>query len=121
MDCDTWKSGCITTGLGCIDTLPLCNTYTGTVDVCKKMVGKDGKCTLDTTSTTGTCKLRVCAEASLTTYDDTTCGDYKYGCKSTGFSCVDTLKNCSTYTGTSTTCLNYVGLEGKCTADTSAT
>ena len=55
------------------------------------MVGKDEKCILDSTSTTGACKLRVCSEASLTTYDDTSCGDYKSGCQPTGFSCVDSL------------------------------
>jgi hypothetical protein len=76
------------------------------------MVGKDGKCILDSTSTTGACKLRVCAEATLTTYDSTTCDDYKAGCKSTGFSCVDTLLSCSSYPGSQTSCLNFVGSEG---------
>lgn len=50
------------------------------------------------------CKERVCAEAKLTTFDDASCAAYKSGCKSTGFSCVDSWASCTTYDTNGTNC-----------------
>lgn len=84
------------------------------------MLGSDGKCSFDST-TTDKCKLRICAEAKPSSYDDTLCKEYKGTCVSTGFSCADSLSSCAAYDGNQTTCLTYIGTAGKCAADANAT
>ena len=32
--CNSYKTGCVTTGAGCIDVLSTCNSYTGTATTC---------------------------------------------------------------------------------------
>lgn len=75
-------SGCITTGLGCVDgpTRPKCETYNGTKEDCEKMIGSDGQCSKSADSTN--CKLRVCSDALRTT--DIACDEYLSGCITDG-------------------------------------
>lgn len=39
IDCDNYKSGCITKGTGCISKISSCSAYTGSPNECDKFKG----------------------------------------------------------------------------------
>lgn len=55
--CENYISGCVTNGIGCIDTRPLCSNYTSD---CLSHFGSDGWCKADDT---GNCIIRTCDSA----------------------------------------------------------
>lgn len=117
--CDSWLSGCKTTGYGCIDVVPACSSYTGTAATCPLMKGTDGICDFDATN--NVCKARDCVNAPATTATDADCGTYKTGCVTTGKGCITARAGCSSYTGNSTTCVGYIGSDGDCAGDATGT
>jgi hypothetical protein len=70
--CSEWLFGCKTTGVGCIDVLSSCTTYSGTSTSCPNMRGIEGICDFD--STTNKCAARVCTNAPTTLQSDKECG-----------------------------------------------
>lgn len=117
-DCGTFLKGCVTTGKGCIATKGGCASYTvaNPVTDCAGYTGTDGVCEGDSGATT--CRSRKCENGTGTT--DALCGDYKTGCVTNGKTCVTSKSGCSSYSGTTTTCAGYIGIEGNCKG-TSAT
>ena len=53
--CNTFLSGCVTTGKGCVSVLSACSSYAQTLG-CSGLVGSDGACTTDTTAGAANCR-----------------------------------------------------------------
>ncbi|TNV71570.1 hypothetical protein FGO68_gene4687 [Halteria grandinella] len=112
-DCVAFQSFCLkSTGKGCVAALDKCSSYTvaNAATDCAGYMGTDGTCEGDANATA--CRARKCENGTGTT--DEACNTYKSGCVTNGVKCVDARSKCSDYTGTSTTCLNYIGSDGKC-------
>lgn len=89
-DCNNFKSGCVTTGKGCISTRGTCSTYTGTNDTCEGYIGSDGNCK-GTSDTDAKCAAKVCTDAESSNDTDDLCNSFKSGCITNGKGCVSTL------------------------------
>ncbi|CAD8071729.1 unnamed protein product [Paramecium sonneborni] len=118
-ECAKYKTGCVTTGKGCTTQRGVCSSYKGTSSTCDGYIGSDGKCK-GASDAEAACSAKVCKDADATLDTDAKCDDYQTGCKTTGKGCVSTLSNCSSYTGDSTSCDGYIGLDGKCAGGASS-
>ncbi|CAD8107903.1 unnamed protein product [Paramecium sonneborni] len=118
LDCEKYKSGCITTGKGCTHLLGTCTSYKGTITTCQGYIGIEGKCKGISDVEESSCSNKDCKDADLTFDTDEQCNEYQLGCKTTGKGCISTLKDCSSYTGNQTICNGYIGIDGKCTGGT---
>ncbi|KAM3128877.1 hypothetical protein pb186bvf_019012 [Paramecium bursaria] len=109
--CDTFLSGCITTGQGCIDVLGKCESYTGTALTCFNYKGTDGNC--KGAEVEQKCQIRQCVDAENTLNSDDACDLFQKGCITTGKGCVyPPLPPCSTYVDDN--CTGYKGIDGSC-------
>jgi len=105
--------GCITNGKGCVTSpLPVCVSYSGDNTTCVGYIGSDGICEGDSGATL--CRSRICSNAPAINITDTLCNAYKASCVTTGKSCVTAKGVCSSYLGTTITCVGYIGSDGYC-------
>ena len=110
-----------TTGMGCIETLGDCTSYTDLTS-CDSLIGSDGKCTKDSDAQVTTCIARTCANATGTTTTDEGCAAYLTGCVTNNVKCVDSLEMCKMNTGSETVaCEKYKGTDGPCKSSETAT
>lgn len=67
IECQSFKSGCFTTGKGCVSVKGLCSSYIGTANECASLIGSDGYCVKGLESTNpaapSACRSKVCSEA----------------------------------------------------------
>nr|CAA59447.1 alpha-51D-immobilization antigen [Paramecium tetraurelia] len=122
-ECDSYLSGCVTRGTGCIPNSEPCTSYRGTKLQCelfKKFTGLDANknpiyeyCSGDATNTaTGKCKVRTCAD-NITASSDTDCAAYLKGCITKGTGCIDATSSCGGFKGDQATCAKFLGSSGK--------
>ncbi|CAK89346.1 unnamed protein product (macronuclear) [Paramecium tetraurelia] len=122
-DCDTYLSGCVTRGKGCIPNTVACTAYRGTKTQCeafKQYTGVDANknpiyvyCSGDASNiATSACKSRTCADNTTST-SDTECAQYLKGCITKGTGCVDATSQCTVFKGLQTTCSKFMGNSGK--------
>jgi len=105
--------GCITNGKGCVTSpLPACATYLGDTIICVGYIGSDGICEGDSGVTN--CRSRICTNAPASNITDTLCIAFKAGCVTTGKGCVTSKSACAGYSGTTLTCIGYIGTDGYC-------
>lgn len=112
--CSLYKSGCLTTGKGCIDQLGACSTYLGNTTTCLGYVGVDGNCKGVSIDTDRSCIAMECTDAPERVTTDKECMLYQSWCRTTGKGCVRTLPSCATY---GSSCNAMTGIEGKCKLD----
>jgi len=109
--CISYQVGCITSGKGCVNSpLSACATYLGDNITCVGYKGSDGICEGD--SGTTNCRSRICKNAPTSNNTDTLCNAYKTGCVTTGKGCITIKSTCSSYSGTTITCIEYIGTDG---------
>lgn len=112
-DCIAYQVGCITNGKGCVPPpLPACATYLGDNITCTGYIGSDGICEGELGA--ANCRSRICTNAPNSSYSDTLCIAYKTGCVTTGKGCVTSRSTCSSYSGSNTSCVGYIGTDGYC-------
>ncbi|CAK67224.1 unnamed protein product (macronuclear) [Paramecium tetraurelia] len=122
-ECDSYLSGCVTRGTGCIPNNEPCTSYRGTKQQCeqfKKYTGLDANknpiyeyCSGDATNTaTSKCKVRTCADNTTAT-SDTECAAYLKGCITKGTGCIDATSSCTGFKGDQATCAKFMGSSGK--------
>ncbi|CAK61922.1 unnamed protein product (macronuclear) [Paramecium tetraurelia] len=122
-ECDSYLSGCVTRGTGCIPNSEPCTSYRGTKQQCeqfKKYIGLDANknpiyeyCSGDATNTaTAKCKPRTCAD-NTTASSDTDCAAYLKGCITKGTGCIDATSQCGGFKGDQATCAKFLGSSGK--------
>ncbi|CAK67225.1 unnamed protein product (macronuclear) [Paramecium tetraurelia] len=122
-ECDSYLSGCVTRGTGCIPNSEPCTSYRGTKQLCeqfKKYTGLDANknpiyeyCSGDATNTaTSKCKVRTCADNTTAT-SDTDCAAYLKGCITKGTGCIDATSSCSGFQGDQAICAKFLGSSGK--------
>ncbi|CAD8047285.1 unnamed protein product [Paramecium sonneborni] len=108
-ECNQFKAGCVTIGLGCADQKSLCSEYKSD---CYNMIGSDGVCG---TATDGTCIKRSCDSAPLEYTTDIQCNSFVQGCITNGSGCsINPLPNCSEYKLDPFNCLKRMGNDGYC-------
>ena len=66
-ECNAYKTGCLSNGVACIDTLTTCATAS---DNCDVRIGSDGNCK---TGASTQCEVRTCADASIKLTTDADC------------------------------------------------
>ncbi|CAD8211577.1 unnamed protein product [Paramecium octaurelia] len=122
-ECDSYLSGCVTRGTGCIPNTEQCTSYRGTKLQCeqfKRYTGLDANknptyeyCSGDASNTaTGKCKVRTCADNTTAT-SDTDCAAYLKGCITKGTGCIDATSSCSGFKGDQATCAKFMASSGK--------
>ena len=58
------------------------------------------------------CRALAFTDAPANLITNEACSKFIYGCITIGLGCASSLKPCSSYIGTLTTCLKYLGLDG---------
>ncbi|CAD8175771.1 unnamed protein product [Paramecium pentaurelia] len=122
-ECDTYLSGCVTRGTGCIPNSEPCTSYRGTKQQCeqfKKYTGLDDKknptyeyCSGDAGNIViSKCKVRTCADNTTAT-SDTECATYMNGCITKGTGCLDATSSCTVFKGDQATCAKFLGNSGR--------
>ncbi|CAD8113555.1 unnamed protein product [Paramecium primaurelia] len=122
-DCETYLSGCVTRGIGCIPNTAQCDQYRGTKQQCelfKRYTGVDTNnnptyeyCSGDAGNTaTSKCKVRTCAD-NTTAISDTECASFLKGCITKGTGCLDATSTCAAFKGDQATCAKFFGSSGK--------
>ncbi|CAK64744.1 unnamed protein product (macronuclear) [Paramecium tetraurelia] len=134
--CDDYKSGCVTTGAGCVSTTVCQDTVkqvtcegTGTCgwnsicvsktscgqlltkSICESVKISNKPCKWDT----GTCRNARCDDFTAT--DDNTCNTLLENCVTNGTKCVDGTNCAAQFKGTQQACQAF---KAKCTNDTNA-
>ncbi|TNV71507.1 hypothetical protein FGO68_gene15846 [Halteria grandinella] len=114
--CEAFSAGCVTTGQGCIASLPTCSNLTGTEATCPLMKGSDGYCKFGSGTN---CAQKTCTDAPNSTATNPDCVSFLAGCVTTGKGCIATLGACNSYTVANpvTDCTGYVGTDGVCEGD----
>lgn len=92
--------------------MPLCASYSGDNITCVGYKGSDGICEGD--FGVSNCRSKICTNAPTLNVTDTLCDAYRIGCVTTGKGCVATKSACSSYSGTTITCVGYIGSDGYC-------
>ncbi|CAD8055005.1 unnamed protein product [Paramecium primaurelia] len=122
-ECDTYLSGCVTRGTGCIPNSEPCTSYRGTKQQCelfKKYTGLDDKknptyeyCSGDAGNiVTSKCKERTCADNTTAT-SDAECATYMKGCITKGTGCLDATSSCTVFKGDQAICAKFLGTSGR--------
>ncbi|CAK87462.1 unnamed protein product (macronuclear) [Paramecium tetraurelia] len=107
-ECNLFKSGCVTKGLGCIASTAPCTQYSGnSIDACSKFVGNGKKCWYDQ-GFSGQCVDKQCTH-NTDAQNDQECDKFLYGCVFNGKGCQDAVETCNTYEGDEDTCSKYRG------------
>ncbi|KAM3145775.1 hypothetical protein pb186bvf_002070 [Paramecium bursaria] len=114
--CDQYKSGCITNGIQCVDSLNLCSQYLGTTATCQLITGSDGKC-IGTSDTISYCKLLDCSTADQTFNSDEKCKQYQQGCVTNGKGCIQSNLRAQCEANSKSLQCNIHGSNGKCYDD----
>ncbi|CAK89836.1 unnamed protein product (macronuclear) [Paramecium tetraurelia] len=107
-ECNLFKSGCVTKGVGCIASTAPCNQYLGnSIDDCSKFVGNGKKCWYDQ-GFSGQCSDKQCSH-NVDAQNDQECNKFMQGCVFNEKGCQDAELTCDTYKGDEDTCSKYRG------------
>ncbi|CAD8044190.1 unnamed protein product [Paramecium primaurelia] len=118
-ECETFLSGCVTTGKGCTSNTTLCSQLTSTQDGCSALIGNFKRCK-GASDQSGECSIKFCQDNTTAT-SDSQCASYMTGCLTRGKGCIASTEPCSAYKGTQAQCNNFKGAGRTCTNTSQAT
>jgi len=111
--CNSFKTGCLTKGTGCIDSTKLCSDYSGIQSACDAFRGNNGtiRCWAPSTTVSSTCMDKTCHHsASVTSNSD--CDTFLRGCLYNGTGCVTKSELCGSYFGIQSQCSTFKANNG---------
>lgn len=109
--CESFLSGCVTKGTGCIENTAVCTSYPGaSTSVCDKFIGNNKNCWWVSGSN---CVDKLCTHNS-TASSDTECRAFLVGCVTTGTGCISSTEECTSYQGNQVNCNKFMGNSKVC-------
>ncbi|CAD8087924.1 unnamed protein product [Paramecium sonneborni] len=112
VQCNTFMSGCVSRGKGCIAKIDPCTSYIGNQTTCSQFIGNQKKCWNNSNATsTQQCRDRLCSD-DTTSNSDELCQEFQVGCVTKGIGCIDVTSKCTQYTGTQGECKMFKGENG---------
>ncbi|CAD8206022.1 unnamed protein product [Paramecium pentaurelia] len=123
-ECESFLTGCLFNGVGCVSKTAACSAYKGTQSTCSGFKGNNGTkyCWGASTTVVANCADRKCSDKVGTT--DAECQTFlppiapvtAQLCITDGKTCVDIGKACSFFKGNDETCLQFTASDGPCKA-----
>jgi len=112
-ECNSFMTGCLTNGFGCIDSAEPCSKYQGVQSVCNRFVGNGKKCWNPSSVTIATtyCVDKKCSDDNVST-TDIACNSSLTDCITKGTGCIEKTAACGSYSGTQAICSTFKGNSG---------
>lgn len=105
--------GCLTRGIGCIDSSEPCTKYQGIQSTCAEYIGNSKKCWNHSSVTISStyCVDKKCSDDSVST-TDMACNSSLKDCVTKGTGCIEKTASCTSYQGTQAICSAFKGSDG---------
>lgn len=113
VECNSFMTGCVTKGLGCIPSTEPCTKYQGVQSTCDKFTGNGKRCwnPSSVTITSTYCVEKKCSDDNVST-TDAACNSSLTDCVTKGTGCIEKTAACESFSGTQATCSTFKGNSG---------